>query len=107
MIEKPLLPLSKLLQACPSRQEELSEAMLFAIWRCFKQIDPEHGDVITSSMLVGLILYDKDAFKELLNETEHAQLAVLGRKAHDRYLQLTNPPNPLGKALAEKLKESI
>lgn len=102
-----LLPLFAMLHACPSGQGQISEKMLFETWNGFKQLDPEHGDEITPALLMGLMLFDEEPFAPLLNEAEHAQLAVLGRKALERYLQLTHPPNPLGKTLAASLKEKI
>lgn len=102
-----LLPLFTLLHACPSRQGTISDKLLFETWNGFKQLDPEHGDEITPAILAGLVLFDAEPFAELLNEAEHTQLAVLGRKALDRYLQLTHPPNPLGKSMAASLKEKI
>ena len=55
--------------------------------------------------MVGVILYDPETFAPLLNEAEHTQLQSLGQSALERYLQLTNPPNKLGKTIAAALKE--
>lgn len=102
-----LLRLFAILHACPTRQGQISEKMLFETWNGFKQIDPEHGDEITPAVIAGLILFDEEPFAELLDEAERTQLAGLGRKALDRYLELTHPPNQPGKLLAASLKESI
>ena len=101
-----LLRLFAILLACPTREERISDKLLFETWNGFKQIDPEHGDEITPALITGLILFDEESFAALLNEAEHAQLAGLGRKAMQRHQQLTHPPNPLGNVLAASLKES-
>ena len=100
-----LLPLVEQLKACPSRDARLTEKMLVETWTAFKQIALEHGDAVTPAVLIGVILYDTEIFAPLLNAAEHAQLQALGKIALDRYLQLTNPPNNLGKTIAAALKE--
>ena len=54
-----------------------------------------HGaDIVVTSRSIGSL------------EAVATEIQGLGRKALDRYLQLTHPPNPLGKTLAATLKES-
>lgn len=101
-----LLPLVHLLKACPSRRDGVTVKRLHEVWACFRTISPEHGDTITPSVLVGLILYDPESFAPLLNTAEHAQLFALGKTALEHYKQQIDPPNHLGKTIAEALKES-
>ena len=100
-------PLVQLLKACPSRRNGVTGKRLNESWACFRTIAPEQGDTITPAVLVGLILYDPELFASLLNAAEHAQLLALGKVALERYEQQIHPPNPLGKTIAEALKETI
>ncbi len=96
----PLQPLFARLQACPSRDPGITEQRFLETWGALKTVAPEHGDTITPALVAGVMLYDPETFAPLLNAAEHAQLTALGKVALERYLQLTNPPNTLGKLLA-------
>ena len=106
MTSNPLAPLFAQLKACPSTDSRINRKKLFEIWGCFTRIDLEHGDTITPAVLAGVILHDPETFASLLNEQDHAQLVALAQKAQERYEQLANPPNTLGKTIAATLKES-
>ncbi len=101
-----LLPLFEKLKTCPSLDSSITEKMLLETWGCFKQLALEQGDELTPPIMAGLILYDEEQFAELLNEAERLQMIALSKKALERYKQLTNPPNKLGKTIAASLKES-
>ena len=100
-----LLPLVNRLQACPAQSTDFSEKSLRETWKFFRQINLEHGEELTPPMVAALILYDGEQFAELLNEKETSQLFVLAKTAFDRYQQITNPPNKLGKLIAGILKK--
>ena len=102
-----LLPLAARLKACPTRDSRITHKLLTDMWGCFRTISLEHGDTVTPAVLAGVILYDPGTFAPLLNRAEHAQLQALGKVALERYLQLTNPPDTLGKTIAAALKEQI
>ena len=102
-----LLPLFGKLRECPSRDERITEKRLADTWSRLKEITPEHGDTITPAVVAGVILYHPQTFALLLNDAEQAQLQALGKVALERYLQLTNPPNILGKTIAAALKEDV
>lgn len=104
---KNLLPLMTHLKACPTQDERISQTRLIEMWSRFKQIAPERGDLVTPAMLVGLILYGPDTFGSLLPFAEREQLVRLCLLARERYQQLANPPNKLGKLIAASLKESL
>lgn len=93
------------LKECPTLDTSINPKLLCETWSAFRTLDPEHGDEVTSALLVALILFDEESFGELLAETELTQLAVLGRSALDRYQLKTNPINQPGKLLAASLKE--
>lgn len=101
----PLQPLFARLQACPSRDDRVTEQRFRETWGALKTVAPEHGDTITPALLVGVILYDPETFASLLNAAEHAQLTALGQVALERYLELTHPPHRLGPLLAAAFKE--
>lgn len=103
----PLQPLVTKLKACPTCDDRVTAKRLLASWARFKTLAPEHGDTVTPALLVGVILYDPETFAPLLTGAEHAQLAALGKVALERYLQLTNPPDKLGKTLFAALKETL
>jgi hypothetical protein len=103
----PLLQLVQKLKACPTCDDRVTAKRLLATWDCFKTLAPERGDTITPALLVGVILYDPETFAPLLTGGEHVQLAALGKVALERYLQLSNPPNQLGKTLFAALKETL
>ena len=104
---EPLQPLVTKLKACSTRDDRVSAKRLRASWDRFKSLAPERGDQITPALLVGVILYDPETFAPVLTGAEHAQLAALGRVAFERYQQLSNPPNQLGKTIFAALKETI
>ena len=107
-MNSPLLPLLERLKQCPARDNTISEQRLRETWNCVKRLSPEHGDAITPAIVVGVMLHDPETFSALLSESERAQLTALGKTALERYLQLTNPPNKLGKLITGCLKpESI
>jgi hypothetical protein len=105
MNDEKLQPLVDRLKACPSHDTGVSEKALFETWKCYRQIDLEHGDELTPSVMAALILYDDEQFAELLNEQERSQLLALAKAAIERYQQLTNPPNKLGKLIAGIIKK--
>ncbi len=104
---EPLQPLVTKLKACPTRDDRVTAKRLLATWARFKTLAPERGDQITPALLVGVILYDPETIAPVLTGAEHAQLAALGQVAFERYQQLSNPPNQLGKTLFAALKETL
>jgi hypothetical protein len=94
-----LLSLVNSLKTCPAYDTSISEKALRETWNCFRQIDPEHGDAITPAIVAALVLHDDEVFAGLLNEEENSRLLALAKTAFDRYQQITNPPNKLGKVL--------
>ena len=102
-----LLPLVNRLKACPAQDDRITTKRLLETWAGFKQIAPEHGDSISTAMLAGLILYDPETFASLLTAAEQEQLITLGLVALERYQARSNPPNPVGKVIAEAIKETI
>jgi hypothetical protein len=102
-----LLPLVTQLKSCPTQDDRITTKRLFEAWASFKQIAPDRGDSISSAMLAGLILYDPETFASLLTAAEQEQLITLGLVALERYQTRTNPPNKLGKLIAEAIKETI
>jgi hypothetical protein len=97
---KTLLALVDKLKACPAHNPSLSKESLLETWKCFRQIDLEHGDELTPAIMAALILYDEEQFGELLNEVERSQVFALAKVALERYKKITNPPNKLGKLIA-------
>ena len=102
-----LQPLVAKLRGCPAQEERITEKQFIETWDNFKQIAPEHGDTISSAMMVGVILYDPEIFASLLTKAEHGQLITLGLTAAERYRQRSNPPNKLGKLIVATVKETI
>jgi hypothetical protein len=107
MNDLPLLPLVAKLKSCPTQDDRITPQRFVETWNSFKQIAPEHGDTVTSAMLVGLVLYDPETFAPLLTPAEREQLIRLGLVAQERYQRRTNPANNLGKRIVASLKESI
>lgn len=103
----PLLPLVNQLKDCPAVSEQVTTKQLVATWNSFRTINLEQGDTVTPAVIAGVILYDTGTFAPLLTVAEQGQFAALARTALERYQQLTNPPNPIGKLIAAALKESI
>ena len=102
-----LLPLVTRLKACPTQDDRITPKRLFEAWASFKQIAPERGDPISSALLAGLILFEPEPFASLLTAAEQEQLITLGLVALERYQTRSNPPNQLGKVIAEAIKETI
>jgi hypothetical protein len=100
-----LLPLVDRLKACPAYDTRISEKALLETWKCFRQIDLEHGDELTPAIVAALVLHDDEVFAELLSEEQNSLLFALAKTAFDRYQQLTNPPNKLGKLIAGIIKK--
>src|SRR5262245_16095685 len=103
----PLLPLVAKLKTCSTQDDRITTKRFVETWNSFKQIAPEHGDTITSAMLIGLVLYDPENFASLLTRAEQEQLIALGLLALARYQQRANPSNNMGKHIAAALKESL
>jgi hypothetical protein len=93
------------LKECPTHDTSINPKLLCETWSAFRRLDPEHGDEVTSVLLVALILFDEESFGELLSDAELMQLVALGRSALDHYQLKTNPTNQAGKLLAASLKE--
>ena len=100
MKNKTLLALVDKLKACPAHNTSISEKALLETWKCFQQIDLEHGDKLTPAIMTALILYDPDQFGGLLNEVERSQIYSSAKAALEHYQKITNPPNKLGKLIA-------
>ena len=100
-----LLPLFKKLKTCASQDDRITEKMLVETWNCLREVNLQQGNEVTPSILIAVVLYDDEQFAGILNETEHSQLFSLARIVIDRYRQITQPPNILGKAIAASLKE--
>lgn len=99
-----LLPLVTRLKACPSQDNRFSEKLLFEAWEHFKHTGWDRGTRPPLSVIVALLVHD-EVVATLLTTAEQAQLLALGEAARDLYLQLTHPPNHLGKTIAATLKE--
>ena len=100
-----LLALVDRLKACPAYDTSISEKALHETWNCFRQIDLEDGDAVTPAIVAALVLHDDEVFAGLLNEEENSRLLALAKTAFDRYQQITNPPNKLGKLIAGIIKK--
>jgi hypothetical protein len=105
MKDQNLLTLVDRLKACPAYDTNISEKALLETWTCFRQMDLEHGDDLTPAIMAALILHDNEVFAELLNEEQFSLLLALAKTAFERYQQITNPPNKLGKLLVGIIKE--
>ena len=95
------------LRECPARNTTISKKLVFETWKSFREIDLEHGDEVTPSVIAGLILLDWEQLYPLLSDAERAQLETLAKTALERYQQFTNPTNPVGQALAGILKDIL
>ena len=93
------------LKECPTFDTSINPKLLCETWSAFRRLDPEHGDDVTSALLVAVILFDEESFGELLSDAELTQLVNLGRSALDCYQLKTNPTNQPGKLLVASLKE--
>lgn len=102
-----LLPLVTRLKACPTQDDRITPKRLCETWAGFRQLAPERGEPISSALLAGLILFEPEPFASLLTVAEQEQLITLGLVALERYQARTNPPNQLGKLIAEAIKETI
>ena len=100
-----LQPLVARLKACPAQASTLSREVFIARWDelCREDVTPFSNPTIP--VLAALILTD-ERFAALLNEPDRAQLRSLVRLALDRYEQQTNPPNKLGKLLADIIQKA-
>jgi hypothetical protein len=104
---KDLTELVAQLHACPTRDQRITEARFRETWNRLRTVSPEHGEPITTALMVGVLLFDPQMFAPLLTTAQHTQLQTLGQAALGRYLQLTQPPNPLGKTIAAALLEEL
>lgn len=102
-----LLPLVTRLKACPTQDDRITAQRLCEAWAGFRQLAPERGEPISSALLAGVILFEPEPFASLLTAAEQEQLITLGLVALERYQVRTNPPNQLGKLIAEAIKETI
>ena len=92
------------LKACPAHDTSLSRERFLEGWDRLRREDITPLINPTAPIMAALVL-SNDTFASLLLETERAQLLALVNVAIDRYDQKTNPPNQLGKLLADIIKK--
>ena len=88
------------LRACPAQHASVSRERFIAGWAelCREDVTPFIKPTIP--VMAALVLHD-DRFASLLNSSERDQLDALIQLALDRYEQQTNPPNKLGRLIAD------
>jgi hypothetical protein len=93
------------LKVCPTQETGITPKLVHKIWDCFREINPENGDEVTSAMLVALILFDEESFAELLTEEQLDQLHIVAGQALQQYELAIKPKNQVGHLLATTIKE--
>ena len=94
------------LKLCPTSDTSISPKLLHEVWAGFRRIDPEHGDEVTSAMLVALILHDRESFAGLLTAQQLDQLHRIAGQVMHNYELAIQPSNQIGRLLAATIKEN-
>ena len=94
------------LKLSPSLDTSISKQSFLETWKSFQSSDPEHGDEVTSAIIVAVILFDPETFESLLTEAELMQLTAIAGRAVEHYQLKINPPNQPGKRLFAALKDN-
>lgn len=94
------------LKDCPTLETTITPKLVNEIWDCIREIDPEHGDEVTPTMLVALILFDEESFAELLAADQLDQLKIIAGQAKNQYELAIKPKNQVGQLLATTIKEN-
>ena len=93
------------LKACPAHNSSVSREHLLEAWG---ELRLENVILKPTPAVMAAVVLQDYRFSQLLNAEERAQLRSLVELALDRYEQTINPPNKLGRLLAEIIKkESI
>jgi hypothetical protein len=102
-----LQPVFEKLKSCPTREACVSRAMFLEFWEQLKFESVELQIHPSEPIMAALVLYEGQ-FARLLTGDEYTQLAQLAKLALERYRQITEPPNKVGKIIAGIFKkESI
>ena len=102
-----LQPVFEKLRSCPTREACVSRAVFLESWEQLRFESMEHQILPSEHVLAALVLYE-DQFARLLTGDEYNQLRGLAKVALERYRQITEPPNKVGKIIAGIFnKESI
>ena len=95
-----LLPLVTQLKNCSTHATTVSRELFLECWGELQREDVTAYIKPTVPVMAALILNNEDdAFGQLLQSEERAQLRALVQRTLDRYEQQTHPPNKLGRLL--------
>lgn len=97
-----LQPLVTRLKACPTHDPIVSCELLIKSWDEVRQEKVTPFIQPSAAIMAALVVSDV-RFARLLSELDRAQLQSLIKQSLNRYEQLINPPNKLGKLIAAGL----